>query len=349
MFYYIMESAKARIGWYIFTALILMLFIYSVKKEARRFANCVLLAISVCSLWQSIVIYIGFSEVIDIAGLSVTPTIILLLAIGVGLIINGIIIIKKEGMSLAHALPILLGICIGSVLFGFVFCITQFASTDTGYTLVQRFLSAFFTLGVDIILYFPILLLSFYGYSFLYQRLPKRGTADFILVLGCGLCKEEVSPILGQRLDKGIEYYNRTGKKSMFVVSGGQGKDELVPEAVAMKNYLCQQGIPEDRILMEEQSTTTRENMMYSKRIMKQTKRDYKAVFITNNYHVLRSAILAKNIGLRAQGIGCKTAGYYRPAAAIREGIAIIVSYRRVFIGYVVLCLITFVGNLLLS
>lgn len=68
-------------------------------------------------------------------------------------------------------------------------------------------------------------------------------------------------------MDKGIEYYQKN-PTAKFVVSGGQGADEPVSEAFAMRKYLQSQNIPNHQILFEDKSTTTYENMLFSKRII---------------------------------------------------------------------------------
>ncbi|XZH18421.1 YdcF family protein (plasmid) [Clostridium perfringens] len=71
-----------------------------------------------------------------------------------------------------------------------------------------------------------------------------------------------------KRLDKAIVWYEKFNKKPIFIVSGSQGKDEIVSEAWAMKKYLINNGINEKNIIMEDKSTTTLENLKYSKDIM---------------------------------------------------------------------------------
>ena len=90
-------------------------------------------------------------------------------------------------------------------------------------------------------------------------------------------------------------------------MSGGQGADEKVPEAIAMKQYAMEQGIPERDILVETNSTTTLENMLYSKEIMdQQMKGPYRAIFSSNNYHIFRAGLYARQAKLKANGIGAK-------------------------------------------
>ncbi|MGH2189631.1 YdcF family protein, partial [Enterococcus faecium] len=81
-----------------------------------------------------------------------------------------------------------------------------------------------------------------------YQMIPLKKAVDYIIVLGSGIRSEEVPPLLKSRLDKGIEYYEKN-PTAKFVVSGGQGPDEPVAEAFAMKKYLLSQNIPAEAIL----------------------------------------------------------------------------------------------------
>jgi uncharacterized SAM-binding protein YcdF (DUF218 family) len=256
---------------------------------------------------------------------------------GIALCFNGIRVVRREGLSLAHALPIGFGLL--AVVLPISLALTiWFEITAPSVSLVS--LSTFFLLW-NIILYVPWMLAVFLVYSFVYALLPKPKTCDFILVLGCGLKNgETVSKLLAGRLDRALRYYVLGGKKATFVVSGGKGADEKVSEAYAMKQYLLNNGIPEAQIIMENSSTSTRENLTFSKAIMEDAKPDYSCIVVTSNYHVLRAVILARNVGLNAQGVGGKTALYYLPAAFIREYIAIIFAYKALVVAYVfvVLC-----------
>ncbi|WEV41376.1 YdcF family protein [Bifidobacterium sp. ESL0682] len=159
----------------------------------------------------------------------------------------------------------------------------------------------------------------------------------------------------------------------MFVVSGGQGADEQISEAEAMKRYLIEErGVPASSILKEDQSTTTFENLRNSKVIMdarsnatqsahilssgdnESTASDvgdspkslsssaiaehrsdrvermkdrrscpYRVAVVTSDYHVFRAGEYARELGLKSDGVGSHTKGYYWPTAFIREFIAI--------------------------
>ena len=119
-----------------------------------------------------------------------------------------------------------------------------------------------------------------------------------------------------------------TGKAPVFVASGGQGPDEVTSESRAMKNYLLEMGIPEDRILEEDKSGSTFENMQFSKKLIQAEDPEAKIAFSTTNYHVFRSGLMARRVKMRAVGIGAKTKWYFWPNAAVREFVGILTEHR---------------------
>lgn len=150
----------------------------------------------------------------------------------------------------------------------------------------------------------------------------RKRKLDYIIVLGAGLNGDKVTPLLASRINKGILLY-RKNAQSKLILSGGQGPDELVSEAEAMRNYALAQGVPEGDILLENQSRNTRENLRFSYQLM--AKSDGKVAIVTNYYHVFRALILAKQEGLSCVGYGAKTKFYFSLNAFVRE-----------FVGYLV-------------
>lgn len=152
---------------------------------------------------------------------------------------------------------------------------------------------------------------------------------DYIVILGC-MIKEDgtLYPLLRGRVDRAIQFYKNqlqaTGKKAIFVPSGGKGEDEPISEAEAMKRYLLEQGIEENQILIEDQSKNTIQNMRFSKKLIGEEK---KVVFSTTNFHVFRSGIIANAEEFYAEGIGSPTKWYFWPNAYIREVIGML-SYK---------------------
>lgn len=149
--------------------------------------------------------------------------------------------------------------------------------------------------------------------------------ADAIIVLGAGLIGEDVSLSLGSRLDTAAAYYAEN-PDSLIVVSGGQGENEIVSEAYAMSKYLQNTyDIPETSIMMEDKSTRTAENFSLSKALLDEYfDRDYTAIFVTNDFHVYRSEMIAELSGLDAEGLSAPSPWYLLPNYYVREFFAII-------------------------
>ena len=95
-----------------------------------------------------------------------------------------------------------------------------------------------------------------------------------------------------------------------------------------MHDYLIQQGIPEDIIIEEDQSTTTHENMIFSKEKIQEINPKAKIAFSTSNYHVFRSGLYARKEKIRAVGMGAKTKWYFWPNASVREFAGILSEHR---------------------
>lgn len=142
----------------------------------------------------------------------------------------------------------------------------------------------------------------------------------------------------------------QTGKKVVFVPSGGQGRNETMAEAEAMKRYLLSKGIPEERILPEDRSTSTSENMRFSRALIEQRDPNARIAFSTTNYHVFRSGIIAGQAHFHPEGMGSRTKWYFWPNAFIREFIGMVVytkfSIAMIFTG-LVLCF-AFVESMIL-
>jgi uncharacterized SAM-binding protein YcdF (DUF218 family) len=128
---------------------------------------------------------------------------------------------------------------------------------------------------------------------------------DYVLVLGAGIKKEQISKSLGFRLNKTIEF-NKIHSDIPIIVSGGMGKGENITEALAMKRYLVSNGVDENNIIMEENSTNTYENFKFSKLIMENKNKEQgnkaeeniEVTVITNRFHMFRAKYIGANTGL---------------------------------------------------
>ena len=167
-------------------------------------------------------------------------------------------------------------------------------------------------------------ILSFGSFLAIYGRNDNASYNEkTVIVLGCGIRGERVSVGLAKRLNKAYEYHLQN-PEAMIIVSGGQGPQEDIPEALAMKRYLVDKGVPEDKIIMEDKSTSTITNFKYSHEIMKEKDLpDDEVVFVTNAYHVYRGAYYAKEEGLTVTHLGTDIIWYTIPMNYMREMLAV--------------------------
>lgn len=155
---------------------------------------------------------------------------------------------------------------------------------------------------------------------------PVPADADAVIVLGAGVQGEKISLTLKNRLDKAAEYLQEN-PETLVVVSGGQGRQELVSEAEAMRRYLLGIGVQADRIILEDGSTSTLQNFAYSKGLLDEQlgEGNYSVVFVTSDFHLYRAGLAARGVGLsQAYGLGCPSHWYMLPNFYGRESLAIL-------------------------
>lgn len=183
---------------------------------------------------------------------------------------------------------------------------------------------------------------EFLLYSILYLIIPKKKYYDFIIIHGAGVLDgEKVTPLLKRRIDKAVEaYYKLKNPDVKLIASEGQGGDEKISEAQVICNYLLEEtDVLREVILLEESSTTTYENLLFSKEMGEKLVESPRFLFVTNDYHVFQTNTYARRIGMRGDGLGCRTATYYIPSAFIREYIALCAKMKWLFVAFYVLLL----------
>lgn len=144
----------------------------------------------------------------------------------------------------------------------------------------------------------------------------KHRRADYIIVLGAGVIGTRVTPLLAARIDKGIEllHHNPDAK---LILSGGQGPGEDIPEGEAMARYAEQKDVGLEKIIVEGKSTSTKENLLFSRELMEKGRS--RVIVVTTAYHVFRALLLAKKQGMKCIGFGARTKWYFTLNALIRE------------------------------
>ena len=126
------------------------------------------------------------------------------------------------------------------------------------------------------------------------KDIPK-GTVG--VVLGCRVIDDQPCPMLARRCERAKKYLD-SDETAILILSGGKGSDEGISEAQAMYNYLTELGVSPDRLIKEDKSTTTNENMKFSKAIINELGRGDEAVIITTNFHQFRAQIMARREGI---------------------------------------------------
>ena len=314
----------------VITSILFTVFLFSTLQDPRRFRNGLFFFAFLTSFAITLLVKYHDTPAGAVIGIAIVLLILfLVLIVPLLLIINGFQMLKKEGHSFSNLLSMFFGM---TIFFGEF---ALFASYFDSYQSTPLIRGLLFATGYGIF-YASIIFLCFMFYTWIIKILPRRVDYDYVIVLGSGLINgDRVSRLLSDRIDRGIAIYNKSMSSCKIIVSGGQGKDETISEAEAMKRYLIDHEIPEHDILVEDESKNTMENLTNSKEIIQSRKgRQYTAV-VTSNYHIFRAMIYAKRINLPCTGIGARTAFYYWPGAMIREYIALIKYYFWLFLfGY---------------
>lgn len=146
---------------------------------------------------------------------------------------------------------------------------------------------------------------------------------DYLIVLGARVRGETPSLTLKYRLDVAYDYLSKN-PDTQAILAGGQGEGENISEAEAMKRYLVKKGISVDRLMLENQSRDTVENLKYSFRMIDTSEKDLQIIVATSRFHILRSKMIAHDLGCEVNGIGAKTLPYLIPTYYLREFFAVV-------------------------
>ena len=331
---------------------VLVVAIRRTRREPRRLSNGFwLLAGTLLALELAAGLGVpGAGLLQGLLALLVVGAPVLIDVVAVFLIINGVIMLRRESRSLPNALSLLAGLAL-------------LALSLSPFVLLLGaplwLIAALLFVGLAAA-YLGFVFVGFLLYSWLYPRLVRGRPARWVVVLGSGLIDgDRVPPLLAGRIAAGQTAYAERGARLM-IMSGGQGPDETVPEARAMAAWATANGADADRLAVEDRSRTTEENLRYTAELIARTPPaepeipdttrspgariphwldrllggpirpdPAEGLIVTSDYHVLRAAILARRLGVPAQASGARTARYYWPSAMLREFVALLVGRRR--------------------
>lgn len=156
-----------------------------------------------------------------------------------------------------------------------------------------------------------------------FMKPPESGRIT-VVVLGSKINGDSPSLMLKRRLDVAKDYL-MTNPDAFCIVTGGQGADEDYPESFVMKNYLVAQGIAEDRIITEWQSTSTQENLLFASRLISDS--NIPIIIATDGFHQLRAHILASAYDMKAYSLSSFTPPGLLPAYWVRDMLGVSVAW----------------------
>ena len=331
---------------YFITGFFVLLFLISFFRDNRSLWNPALLLLSLLFSYLSIanLFYEAGQEEVHMIFFAVIFLLLpfLVFLSGFFLIYNGFVLLRKEGKSKANYLSLGLG-CV--ILFFFVIMAIRMSDTN-GLFYTNHLVNIFFFFLIYSYLIFDFAFAGFLLYSILYLFIPKKKHYDFIIIHGAGLLNgEKVTPLLKNRIDKAVEAYRQSSNPNVkLIASGGRGGDEKISEAQAICNYLMEEtDVPREAILLEEDSTTTYENLLFSKEIGEKLVANPRFLFVTNDYHVFRTSTYARQLRMKGDGLACRTAGYYIPSAFIREYVALCVKMKWLFVAFYILLILALI------
>lgn len=150
-----------------------------------------------------------------------------------------------------------------------------------------------------------------------FNNVPTHDTT--VVVLGCKVNENSVpSKMLRLRIEAAFDYL-KTNENIMCIASGGKGDNEDISEAECIKNELVKRGIDEIRIIMEERSENTYQNINYSYDIILKNNLAKDITIVTDGFHELRASIIAKKLDINSYSVCAKTPTIDLPYYWIRE------------------------------
>ena len=151
------------------------------------------------------------------------------------------------------------------------------------------------------------------------RTIRNRAEGDeTLIILGCEVMKDRPSLMLTERL-QAAEKWLKAHPDTKVICSGGQGKNEAVSEAEAMKRWLVSHGIEESRIYEENRSVNTDENIRFSLRIIEEKKLNPSIAVCSNEFHLYRASLMLKQYGRSCTTVSASTAWWLLPTFHVRE------------------------------
>ena len=261
------------------------------------------------------------------------------------LAVSNLFLIYHEGFRAENILGIILGLFL---IAGLVY-IRRHGQHPSGTLEQLTYSEITMSLVTSFYLYFECMMLGSFAAGLIAAFYEPKPDKDIVIILGYSLREgENAVSVLRKRVDRAIAFRKKqlaeTGRDLIYITSGGKGTEEAASESRWMRDYLVARGIPDSRIVEEDQSTTTHENMIFSKEKIRDINPEARVAFCTSRYHVFRSGMYAREENMQAVGMGSKTKWYFWPNAAVREFAGLLFEHRLkqavILVGMIVLNLV---------
>ena len=245
------------------------------------------------------------------------------------LAVSNVLLIRREGFKPVNILGIFLAVfLIGGLVLILIHDVRFTGNPEQlrAHKIAMSLISSFF-------LYFECMLIGAIVAGLIAAFHEPERDKDIVIILGYSLRDGESSEaVLRSRVERAVAFREQqlreTGRDLIFITSGGKGTGETLSESAWMHDCLIRHGVPESVIVQEDQSTTTHENMIFSKKKIQEINPQAKVAFATSNYHVFRSGLYARREKIRALGMGAKTEWYFWPNASVREFAGLLIEHR---------------------
>lgn len=244
---------------------------------------------------------------------------VILMVIGILGILDTLILSLYSNMNIGIALPGIFG-----------FALIFYSSIKIKYPeyefiknrRIRKIIKVIGLVGMIFFIFVEVMLI-YHGTSEFY------GEVDYVVVLGAAIDRQARPRLpLQKRLNTSLKYLE-VNPDAKMIMSGGQGPDEPISEADAMKKYVVERGAKENNILIESGSTSTYENFKYTKDLIGDEFLDKKTsiLIITNDFHMMRAKKIANSLGFKVYGLSSRTPTSTIINSYIREFFACVKSW----------------------
>lgn len=163
-----------------------------------------------------------------------------------------------------------------------------------------------------------------------YGKVDEKAPADVAIVLGAAISDGEVSPVYRERINHAITLYEE-GTVDFIILTGGFGEGSYKSDSQVAKEYALSQGIPEEKILIEEKSTITEENLEFSKEVMEENDLET-AIIVSDPLHMKRAMLMAEDYNINAISSPTPTSMY----KTLKTKIPFLLREEFFYVGYCV-------------